>query len=175
MSVSRAPTLTDPQRFWSKVQKTDGCWLWMGGRYPTSYGKVRVSNRTTYAHRVAWALSNGEIPAGLHVCHHCDNPPCVRPDHLFVGTCKDNMQDRARKGRSGHITHPEAFVGNPNAPRGEAHPRARLTNDAVVLIRQLWRTGDYTQTELGELFGCSHDAISRVVNLKSWTHIKAAS
>lgn len=82
--------------FWSMVAKSDGCWVWTGTRWSTGYGRL-VGGRA--AHRVAWELTNGPIPRGLLVCHHCDNPPCCRPDHLFLGTSKDNAMDASAKGR----------------------------------------------------------------------------
>lgn len=92
-------------RFWSKVLKTDGCWLWMGARHPQGYGNIGLPKDENgrypigKAHRVSWELHNGPIPAGLLVMHRCDNPPCVNPDHLFVGTVGDNVRDSASKGR----------------------------------------------------------------------------
>ena len=92
--------------FWSHVQRGEGCWLWQppqGRRM--DYGHVLIwrSDRqfSASAHRVAYELTHGAIPVGLHVCHHCDTPPCVRPDHLFLGTPKDNSNDARRKGRLG--------------------------------------------------------------------------
>lgn len=88
-------------RFWNRVNKTeDGCWEWTGSKLPTGYGHLKFDNIQTYAHRVSWSLCVGEIPDGLCVLHHCDNPCCVKPDHLFLGTMLDNMHDRDAKGRN---------------------------------------------------------------------------
>ncbi|HXJ61904.1 MAG TPA: HNH endonuclease signature motif containing protein [Verrucomicrobiae bacterium] len=88
------------QRFWSKVEVSDDCWLWTSDRKDTGYGQFHYLGKTSRAHRVAWILSYGDIPPGLNVLHTCDNPPCVRPDHLFLGTTKDNIEDKVTKGRA---------------------------------------------------------------------------
>lgn len=86
--------------FWNRVDKTDGCWEWLGARSRYGgYGSFRVNGRGHGAHRVAWELTHGKIRNGLCVCHKCDIPWCVRPEHLFLGTRSDNMQDHAVKGR----------------------------------------------------------------------------
>lgn len=88
------------ERFWAKVDRSsDGCWEWTGGRFDEGYGTIRVAGRSLKTHRVAWELVQGAIPEGLCVCHRCDNPPCCRPDHLFLGTREENNRDRDEKGR----------------------------------------------------------------------------
>ena len=90
-----------PRRFWSKVNFSGSCWLWTGHRGPTGHGRFRVEPHTESAHRIAFQLSSEErIPPGMAVCHRCDNPPCVRPSHLFLGTPSDNIREMHRKGRA---------------------------------------------------------------------------
>src|SRR5690348_7112088 len=97
----------DPvKRFWSKVEKTDGCWIWRGTMNGVGYGvfwlpmgKPRNANSRVYAHRLSYEMHEGKIPDGMFICHRCDNPACVNPDHLFLGTQSDNMTDCSRKGR----------------------------------------------------------------------------
>ncbi len=91
--------LVMPESFWAKVNKTDGCWLWTRAKGTGGYGNFWNDGAYRKAHRVAWAISNGPIPAGMDVCHRCDTPACVRPDHLFLGTAKDNMADCRSKKR----------------------------------------------------------------------------
>lgn len=95
-------------RFWSKVNKSDNCWEWRAGRNTKGYGVFNMENAPRLAHRVAYEMLCGKIPAGLFLCHHCDNPACVRPDHMFIGTASDNNWDMVRKGRGRYGKNREA-------------------------------------------------------------------
>lgn len=87
------------QQFWSKVDKSGECWIWLGSKTQGGYGLFRFSGKRAYAHRFTYELTHGSIPDGLHICHTCDNPSCCNPAHLWAGTPVDNMADRDRKGR----------------------------------------------------------------------------
>lgn len=118
------PKLTLEDRFWSKVAIIDdetSCWEWQASRFSTDYGQFQRGGRPHLAHRIAWVLKNGEIPDGLCVCHQCDNPLCVRPEHLWLGTHQDNSNDCVAKDRQaqgsshGSKLHPEKWA------RGDTH------------------------------------------------------
>ncbi|HEY1294713.1 MAG TPA: HNH endonuclease [Chloroflexota bacterium] len=167
-------------RFWAKVAtSTDGCWLWTAARQRNGYGKIGAGTHdagTLLAHRVAWELVNGPIPNGLCVLHRCDNPPCVRPDHLFVGTIKNNAQDMARKGRGVLQQHPErAARGTRNGAhtrpekvlRGQRVGTSKLTWAEVERMRDEHRAG-VRIADLARAFGVSWSNVKWIVTGKHW-------
>jgi len=161
------PTRTPLEvRFWRYVHKTEGCWLWTGAPNRTGYGTIRRSGRGSallLAHRASWELHNGPIPEGLAVCHECDTPPCVRPEHLFLGTIADNNADMMGKGRYG--VRPE------HLPRGRAHPNAKLTAEAVRDIRRLYAEGTGLRA-LSRQFAVSTGTLSSVIRRATWAHVE---
>ena len=160
--MSRWNIATDSERFWTKVQKGDGCWEWMASKDTKGYGQFWVEGATHpwKAHRVAYLLEYGVNPDKQFVCHRCDNPACVRPDHLFLGTHIDNMQDMKRKGRAGGF--------NKRIPAGESNPRAKLCIADVFEIRRLYSARTHTQVELARQFGIGQSQISRIVRGEEW-------
>jgi len=116
-ALGRAPVRSDfgreqrplAKRFWEKVAAgdPDECWEWQGSRHPFGYGTINVQRRPVTAHRIAYQFAHGDVPAGLYVLHHCDNPPCVNPAHLFLGTAKDNTEDMMAKGRGRPFGRPQ--------------------------------------------------------------------
>lgn len=176
----------DPADFWKHVDKTARCWLWLGSRNYKGYGLYRSFK----AHRVAWLLTFGDIPNGLCVCHACDNPPCVNPSHLWLGTHQANATDKMRKGRyvaslgerHGTKTHPESVArGDRNSarlhpdklPRGERHGMAKLTCIQVAQIIARYASGTETQRGLAKEFGVSQRQILRIVHGVSWKPFRA--
>lgn len=152
------------EKFWSRVDKSagpDACWPWTGCRQPRGYGHFYPAFRVNlYAHRVAWELANGApVPAGMFVMHACDNPACVNPAHLSVGTQSDNMQDCARKGRAHRVSL-----------QGEAHPNAKLTEAQVVEIRRRKGAGESIAV-LAREFSVSEALIYFIANGRAWRHV----
>jgi len=150
------PKIQDlPTRFWRRVQKTGYCWLWTAGTHHGGYGVFSVNRRSRDAHRVAYELTYGPIPAEMCVCHHCDNPRCVRPDHLFLGTKADNNIDKETKRRHDF---------------GERHARARLTESQVLEIRRRFAAG-IRQRQLSNEYGVAYTTIAAIVHGKNWRHL----
>jgi len=197
-SLWRHPLL--PARFWAKVNpfaplpphcpELGACWVWTGHCIRGGYGRISRSDqviRMALAHRVSYAALVAPIPEGLHVLHHCDNPPCVRPSHLFTGTHTDNMVDCARKGRNNpprgerhwSITHPErrprgerhgSILHPERLARGERHGSAKLTAADVLEIRRLARKG-VTKAVLARQFGVGQTTVGKIIRRELWRHV----
>jgi HNH endonuclease len=127
------------ERFLSRVVQIDGCWEWTGRKDIYGYGVVDIGQKSYRAHRIAWIIEHGSMPANVLVCHHCDNPGCPRPDHLFLGTPKDNTIDRVRKGRFVLKTH--CKKGHVLAPGNVGMSKNRRGQYRLCLIcrRANWR------------------------------------
>lgn len=184
MTILRRP-LAD--RFWARVQKTPTCWVWLGhiGTTGLGYGylSIHVAGRKKMipqtAHRISWEIHHGPIPPGMWVLHRCDNPPCVNPNHLYLGTPADNMHDRSERGRApkginhplvlhperaargdkhGYALHPEKWL------RGESHPLAKIDEATANIIRNSPEPG----VVLAQRYHISPTAISRIRKGKTW-------
>lgn len=154
----RIPTpAADAACFWAKVDRSggpDACWLWIGRIGLQGYGTVCRNYKSGLAHRKAWVLTNGPIPAGLFVCHHCDVRPCVNPGHLFLGTPADNMRDAALKGRSAS---------------GERGGTSKLTLAQVNDIRAALKAGERHRS-IAVRFGVHCGTIASISSGRSWRH-----
>lgn len=144
-------------RYTDKISSTSGCWLWTGYLDKDGYGKIIYSNkRTAKAHRFSYTRYIGKIPAGMLVCHTCDIRNCVNPEHLFIGTSRDNTQDMVSKGRG-------IF--------GARHASTHFTEEDVLNIRYMYSSGDCTQKNIAKLYEVTTASIWSIVHRKSWKHI----
>lgn len=150
----------DIARFWGKVQKTTSCWLWIGRKNSQGYGYfwlgTKQDGKDRIAHRVAYEIAHGCLPSGMHVLHRCDNPSCVRPDHLWAGTHTDNMHDMFSKGRR-------------RPARGERNGNSRLTMREVNEIRDAYVPKVVTCKILARRYGVTPPTIHRIICGRTWT------
>jgi hypothetical protein len=154
--------MDDVTRFWRYVDRRgdDECWPWQAGKKEPGYGNVRWNGRLSLAHRVAYEIASGHAPGALNVLHRCDNPCCVNPAHLFLGTQRDNMADARTKGRTA---------------RGERHGKAVLTAEQVRAIRERFAAGGVTQSQLGREYGITQSHVWHIINYRMWKHLKERS
>jgi hypothetical protein len=149
---------------WNRVKIVNNCWEYQGHRHAKGYGTIRIgsrkdgSRRMEQAHRFAWMKINGDIPDGLCVLHHCDNPSCVKPGHLFLGTNQDNMTDMVNKGRS-------------RKSRGVLNPSAKLTIHQVMEIKKRLKTGE-SPTSMANDYPVSRNLLYAMRNGDVWNHIQ---
>lgn len=150
--------------FWYRVDKRgrDECWEWQAGVNAFGYGRIAdKTNKKRYrlTHRLSYELHKGKIPDGMLVCHTCDNPACVNPRHLWLGTNADNIADRTRKGRTKHPVQ-----------KGEKHSQSKLTKNQVLEIRLDWKKGTKARA-IAKKYKISEGYVYDIVKLKSWQHI----
>lgn len=147
----------------SKVIRRDGCWGWIGSKLPKGYGTLMShhEHKVFSAHRFSWTVHFGTIPTGLHVLHKCDNPECSNPEHLFLGTSKDNIRDAITKGRR--------YTGV--KPRGERHWKSKLDASQVIEIRRKYELG-MSLASLGLDYSVYPTAIHKIVTRKLWRHLQ---
>lgn len=150
--------ITASERFTNMTypEPNTGCWIWGGACFDNGYGVFRYKYQNLKAHRFSYQLYNGPIPLGMIVCHRCDNTYCVNPDHLFIGTHKENTADMISKGRKHY-------------PKGELHGAARMSRADVLSIREMATSN--THKIIAEKFGLSRQYVSEIIARKKWKHI----
>lgn len=144
--------------FWARVEiKEFGCWNWTRGKNAAGYGIFRLNGVHWICQRFSWTITVGDIPEGMQVLHRCDNPKCVRPDHLFLGTMQDNMTDKITKNRQ-------------YRPVGNTNPKAVLTESQIPVIRVLARLGLFRRT-IACIFNVHTTTISAIIRGETWRHV----
>ncbi len=152
---------TESDHFWSRVDKRgpEDCWEWQGSTPGFGHGRFHtLDGKYVYAHRYSYELNHGPVPADLYVCHTCDNPPCVNPAHLFLGTHHDNMGDMRAKGRERHLV-------------GSDHQNAKLSEEDVAEIRRLYKGQRGQMVDLARRYGVGKTTIRRIIDRESWKHV----
>lgn len=159
--MSNVISLKTTKRFFEKVRKgkhPDDCWEWLTSKTFQGYGKFSYKGMLGGAHRMSWRIEYGEIPGKLCVLHHCDNPECCNPKHLFLGTRGDNVRDAIKKGRRARLV-------------GEQTGSSKLTEKEVLEIRQIYKDELMSQNELARKYRVTQANIWFILHRKSWTHI----
>jgi hypothetical protein len=156
-------TQLDLNRFWNKVSRInniDDCWIWVGARHPKKqYGNFFLNGEIIGAHRVSYIIHYGSIPTDLHVLHKCNNPPCINPYHLYVGTHFDNMQDINKSNRR-------------NDQTGQKNPNHILTDEKVIeMITKIWNNEFITVREVANYYKVTRENIYYILNGRKWTNI----
>jgi hypothetical protein len=151
-------TIDDFKSRYKKI--SNGCWEWNGYKDRDGYGVIGLMGKYDKAHRISYRLNVGDIPKGMFVCHHCDNPPCVNPEHLFLGTPKDNTRDMINKGR-------RKDGGKPHL--GEKNGNAKLSERDVIKILSL--RGKISHVEISRMYNVHRSTITNIMSRKKWPHL----
>ena len=153
------------ERFEAKYipEPNSGCWLWVGATGTYGYGNVTVKQESIQAHRLSYLLFKGKIPKGMWVLHKCDVRLCVNPNHLFIGTRQDNMDDMVKKNRQ--------FCGERPYAKGSKNTQSKLTEKKVIKVRKMYKSSNFTMKELSEKFYVSKSVIHAVIHYITWKHI----
>lgn len=147
------------ERFFQKVLKTDYCWVWLASKNNIGYGKMKVDGSIIKAHRLSWIIHTGQIISKTDfICHKCDNPRCVNPQHLFLGNAKTNMNDCSMKGRT-------------YRPIGSKNVKCILSEHDVVTIRSIYTGKKGDQKNIAKMFGVNSRTICNIINRVTWKHI----
>jgi transposase len=147
------------QRLWAKTDKTKECWIWLGHKDRDGYGNIRIGGRKAMrTHRLSFFLATKIDPIGMLVCHHCDNPSCINPDHLYLGTALENNRDKINRHRE-------------NWAKGERVHNAKLTRDQVLSIFKEYKAGGVRQQDLAKKHNVSQSEIYTVLNGITWGHL----
>lgn len=145
---------------------SNGCWEWTAGlRGKTGYGCMKYDGRVQDGHRISWQIYRGKIPSGIFVCHVCDNRRCVNPEHLFLGTQKDNVQDAIKKNRFHFVPKEKQF------PKGKIAENRKLTDKQVIDIRNRAKIGKINKYALGREFGVDEKAIRLLLKGETYWRI----
>ena len=144
-------------KFFERVQKTDNCWFWLAGKDEKGYG-LFWNKKTWRAHRFSWTIHYGKILRKLQVLHKCDNPSCVNPTHLFLGTNQDNVNDKMNKGRE-------------NPSKGSNHYISKLKEKDIPKIKILYKTGNFTLKEIAKKYKVYYTTIQKIVTNQTWKHV----